>query len=130
MRTWRVRRACIAVLLVMLFGARAIQSLAVPSEVTSGMSVGAVVPLSDSVEGTVRQSVAQAGGLAGVVNPGDLVLIKVNLVMDAPANSGMVTDPAVARAVVLLAREAGAGQVIIVEGTAQYREGDVNRDRF
>jgi uncharacterized protein (DUF362 family) len=32
--------------------------------------------------------------------------------------------------VVRLAREAGAAQVIIVEGTAQYREGDVNRDRY
>lgn len=122
MRTWRVRRACIALLLIVLFGARAIQSLAVPSQATSGMSLVAVVPLGDGVEGTVRQAVAQAGGLAGVINPGDLVLVKVNLVMDAPANSGMVTDPAVARAVVSLAREAGAGQVIIVEGTAQYRE--------
>ena len=32
--------------------------------------------------------------------------------------------------VVQLAREAGADQVIIAEGSAQYREGDVNRDRF
>jgi uncharacterized protein (DUF362 family) len=89
-----------------------------------------IVRSGGDVEAAVRQTVAQAGGLAGVIDAGDVVAIKVNMVMDAPANSGMVTDPAVARAVVRLAREAGAGQVLIVEGTAQYREGDANRDRF
>ncbi len=130
MRTWRVRGVWIVVLLVLLLGARAMQSLAVPSLAPAGMSTVAIVPASGGVEGAVRQAVAQAGGLAGVIEPGDSVAIKINLVMDAPASSGMVTDPTVARAVVRLAREAGAGQVIIIEGTAQYREGDANRDRF
>jgi uncharacterized protein (DUF362 family) len=94
------------------------------------MSRVSIVRSGAAVEAAVRQAVAQAGGLAGIVESGDVVAIKVNMVMDAPANSGMVTDPAVARAVVRLAREAGAGQVLIVEGTAQYREGDANRDRF
>lgn len=130
MRTWQVRGVCVVVLLMVLLGARAIQSLAVPFRAQAGMSKVAVVPVSGDVDGAVRQAVTQAGGLADLIDPGDLVAIKVNLVMDAPASSGMVTDPAVARAVVRLAREAGAAQVIIVEGTAQYREGDVNRDRF
>jgi uncharacterized protein (DUF362 family) len=82
------------------------------------------------VEAAVRQAVGLVGGLAGVVGPGDVVVVKPNMVMDAPAGTGMVTDPAVTRAVVRMAREAGAAQVVIAEGTAQYREGDVNRDRF
>ncbi len=130
MRTWQVRGICIVVLLILLLGARAIQSLAVPSNAPASMSKVAIVRASGDVDGAVRQAVAQAGGLAGVIEPGDLVVIKVNLVLDAPAGSGMVTGPAVARAVVRLAREAGAAQVIIAEGTAQYREGDANRDRL
>jgi uncharacterized protein (DUF362 family) len=126
----RLRWACIAGLLALLLGVRVVQSLAVPSYTPSGMSTVAIVPTGGDVEAAVRQAVAQAGGLAGVVEPGDVVVVKVNLVIDAPASSGIVTDPAVARAVVRLAREAGASQVIVVEGTAQYRDGDLNRDRF
>jgi uncharacterized protein (DUF362 family) len=123
------RWLCIAGLLALLLGARAAQSLAVLARSPSGMALVALARTVDGVEAAVRQAVAQAGGLEGIIAPGDVVAIKVNLVMDAPAASGMVTDPAVARAVVRLAREAGAARVIIVEGTAQYRDGDLNRDR-
>lgn len=127
-RRWRW--VAIAGLLALLLGVRAVQSLAVPSFAPRGMSKVALVRSGGDVNAAVREAVAQAGGLAGVIQPGDVVVVKVNLVMDAPAASGMVTGPTVARAVVQLAREAGAGQVIIAEGTAQYREGDANRDRF
>jgi uncharacterized protein (DUF362 family) len=128
----QLRWVCIVALLALLLSVRAMQSLAIPSSAPTGMARVAIARCGagGDVEAAVRQAVSQAGGLAGVIEPGDVVVVKVNLVMDAPANSGMVTDPAVARAVVRLAREAGAGQVIIVEGTAQYREGDANRDRF
>jgi len=121
---------CIIGLLSLLVGARAAQSLAMPSHASAGMAQVAIVRTGGDVEAAVRQAVAQAGGLAGVVAPGDMVVVKPNLVMDSLASSGMVTDPAVTRAVVQLAREAGAAQVIIAEGTAQYREGEANRDRF
>ena len=126
----RLRWVCIVGLLALLVGARVAQGLAVPNYAPEGIAQVAIVRTGGDLEAAVRQAVAQAGGLARVVAPGDVVVVKPNLVMDAPTSSGMVTDPAVARAVVRLAREAGAAQVIIAEGTAQYRQGDANRDRF
>ncbi|MFN2226658.1 MAG: DUF362 domain-containing protein, partial [Anaerolineae bacterium] len=130
MRKQHLRWLCIVTLLSLLLGARAAQQLALPARVAAaGTSEVALVRTGADVEAAVRKAVAHVGGLSGIIEPGDVVAVKVNMVMDAPAGSGMVTDPAVARAVVRLAREAGAGQVLIVEGSAQYREGDPNRDR-
>ena len=126
----RLRWVCIVGLLALLMGVRVAQGLAVPNYTPASMAQVAIMWTGGGVEAAVRQAVVQAGGLAGVIAPGDVVVVKPNLVMDAPASSGMVTDPAVTRAVVRLAREAGAAQVIIAEGTAQYRQGDANRDRF
>jgi uncharacterized protein (DUF362 family) len=127
----RLRWLCIVALLSLLLGAKAAQRLATPAPaVAASMSQVSIVRIGGDVEAAVREAVKRAGGLSGVIAPGDVVAIKVNMVMDATPGSGIVTDPAVARAVVRLAREAGAGQVLIVEGTAQYREGDANRDRF
>ncbi len=125
----RWRWACIVGLLALLLAVRVAQSLAVPSYAPEGMAQVAIVRIGGDLDAAVRQAVAKAGGLDKVIEPGDTVVIKVNMVMDASAGSGMVTDPAVARAVVRLAREAGATQVIIAEGTAQYGQGDANRDR-
>ncbi|MDM8007626.1 MAG: DUF362 domain-containing protein [Phycisphaerae bacterium] len=88
------------------------------------------------IETMVRQAIALAGGLNslmvdknsdGVVR----VVIKPNLVQTkwtfpTPTNKqGVVTDPRVCAAVVKVAREAGAEQVIIAEGTA---DNDPNRN--
>ncbi len=125
----RWRWACITGLLALLLAVRVAHSLAVPSYAPEGMAQVAIVRIEGDLQAAVRQAVAKAGGLEKVIEPGDTVVVKVNMVMDATAGSGMVTDPKVARAVVRLAREAGAAQVIIAEGTAQYGEGDANRDR-
>jgi uncharacterized protein (DUF362 family) len=125
----RWRWACIVGLLALLLSVRVAQSLAVPAYAPQGMVQVAIVRIGGDVEAAVRQAVAKAGGLDNVVKPGDTVVIKPNMVMDSSADSGMVTDPAVVRAVVRLAREAGAAQVIVAEGTAQYGQGDANRDR-
>jgi uncharacterized protein (DUF362 family) len=130
MRNHRLRWVSIVVLLSLLLGARTAQRLALPSHAAAGTSTVAIVPAGGDVQAAVCEAIALSGGLSDLIAPGDVVAVKVNLVRDAPASSGIVTDPAVARAVVRLAREAGAGQVIIVEGTAEYGEGDANRDRF
>jgi uncharacterized protein (DUF362 family) len=74
------------------------------------------------VEALVRKAVADAGGLQGIVQPGDHVSIKPNLVNDnnwsASSPTGVTTDPRVVAAVVKMAKEAGATAVRIVEGTA------------
>jgi len=125
----RWRWACIVGLLALLLAVRVAQGLAVPSYAPQGMVQVAIVRIGGDVDAAVRQAVAKAGGLDKVIKPGDTVVVKPNMVMDSPADSGIVTDPAVVRAVVRLAREAGAAQVIVAEGTAQYGQGDANRDR-
>lgn len=78
----------------------------------------------EKVETMVRSAVASAGGLAGVVQAGDWVVIKPNLVQDYwQRGEGVTTDPWVVAAVVKLAKEAGASKVTIAEGTAATKFG-------
>ncbi|MGE5530414.1 MAG: DUF362 domain-containing protein [Patescibacteria group bacterium] len=76
----------------------------------------------------VRQAVDLAGGLASVVKPGDVVVIKPNLVEIADfigkrhplpeLLGGVATDRRVVRAVAELAHEAGAAKIYVMEGSA------------
>jgi uncharacterized protein (DUF362 family) len=86
-------------------------------------------PNESEVELMVRQALQLAPGLEDLIEPGDVVVIKPNLVLDVSPDSGMVTDTRVVRALVRIARELGAGQVYIAEGSARYSLGDPNRDR-
>jgi uncharacterized repeat protein (TIGR01451 family) len=116
-------------LLVILAGVSGLQRRAAFSGPDAGPATVAVArtsgwPPSDAeVEALVRQVVAQAGGLEAVVSSGDVVVVKPNLVWGGAPEEGYTTDPRVTRAVVELAREAGAAQVIIAEGSAVYRDG-------
>ena len=94
---------------------------AAPATVAIGQAAGWPVPDAE-VEALVRQVVAEAGGLEGIIAPGDTVVVKPNLVWGAAPDEGYTTDPRVVRTVVQLAREAGAGQVIIADGAALYRD--------
>jgi uncharacterized repeat protein (TIGR01451 family) len=123
---WRL--AATLALLALLGGIAGLQQHAALSGPATGPTTVAVVrasgwPVPDAeVEALVRQAVAQAGGLESVIAPGDTVVIKPNLVWGAPPEEGYTTDPRVVRAVVRLAQEAGAGQVIIADGAAEYRD--------
>ena len=107
----------------------ALQRRAAYSSPASGPAEVAILqaaswPVSDAeVETLVRQAVALAGGLDGIVSADDTVVVKPNLVWGAAPDEGCTTDPRVTRAVVQLALEAGAGKVIIADGAAQYRDG-------
>ncbi|RLC60748.1 MAG: hypothetical protein DRI80_10320, partial [Chloroflexota bacterium] len=116
-------------LLALLCGVNALQRRAVysgPARTTEVVTTVTIVqaaswPVSDAeVEALVRQAVALAGGLEGIVGEGDTVVVKPNLVWNAPPDEGAVTDPRVVRTIVQLAREAGAGEVIIADGAACY----------
>ena len=117
------------VLLGVLAGVSGFQRHSANSGPTAGPATVAIArtttwPASDiEVEALVRQVVAQAGGLEGIVSPGDVVVVKPNLVWGGAPEEGYTTDPRVTRAVVVLAQEAGAAQVIIAEGSAVYRDG-------
>jgi uncharacterized protein (DUF362 family) len=53
----------------------------------------------------VRRVIELSGGLAGIVKPGDRVLIKPNVVAPFSPDSGAVTNPQIARAIADLVRE-------------------------
>ena len=74
-------------------------------------------PVTDAqVEAMVRQAVQASGRLSAVIHLSDTVVLKPNLMWNAAPDEGYTTDPRVVRALVRLAREAGAGQVIIADG--------------
>jgi uncharacterized protein (DUF362 family) len=67
------------------------------------------------------------GGLDDVISPGDRVGIKVNLTggagwgsMPVPATESYMTHPEVVRALGELLRDAGAGELLILEGVYQW----------
>jgi hypothetical protein len=107
-RRWRL--IALVGLLAVLGGVSGLQHRAAYSRSVSGPAEVAIVqaaswPVSDAdVEAAVRQAVALAGGLDGLISDGDTVVVKPNLVWNASPEEGAVTDPRVVRAVVQLAR--------------------------
>jgi len=99
-----------------------------PASSTSGKPVVAIARCEDygpqKVEAVVREIVRQCGGLGDIIKPGSTVVIKPNFTAGGrnPSRDGLAnimtytTHPDVTRAVALLAKEAGAGRVILTEG--------------
>ncbi len=103
-----------------------------------------------AVEAAVRELVDACGGMGDIVRPGATVVIKPNFTAGGrtpttdglPNNVTYTTHPAVTRAIAVLAREAGAGRIILTEGwgddvwplngydalIAELRAGTVNLD--
>lgn len=81
-----------------------------------------------TVRRAVQEMVEGLGGLGDVVRPGDRVAIKTNLtggtywtdVKGVPAVESFVTHPEVVRALGELVRDAGAGEIYIVEAVYQW----------
>jgi uncharacterized protein (DUF362 family) len=63
-----------------------------------------------------RRAVTESGDWPPVPLAGKRVVVKPNLVMGLGAHTGTTTDPGVTRALVDLALEAGAAEVLLVEG--------------
>jgi len=76
----------------------------------------------DEVEDLVEEAIEMAGGLEEIIDSGDTVVVKPNLVWGGDPDEGYTTDPRVVRAVVRLVQEAGATQVIIADGSGRYRD--------
>ncbi|MBT9148930.1 MAG: DUF362 domain-containing protein [Dehalococcoidia bacterium] len=64
------------------------------------------------VKEAVRKAVSLIGGWEGVVDRGNRVLVKPNMLSARPPEDGVTTHPAVVRAVVELVQEAGAEVLI------------------
>jgi uncharacterized protein (DUF362 family)/Pyruvate/2-oxoacid:ferredoxin oxidoreductase delta subunit len=60
----------------------------------------------------VRRSVDMLGGMASFIKPGNVVLIKPNLLKARPPQAAVTTHPEIVRAVIRLVREAGAQAVV------------------
>lgn len=65
-----------------------------------------------AVDQAVRQSIDLLGGISQFVQPGQKVLLKVNLLSATPPERGIVTHPAVVEAMVRLVQEAGGNPLI------------------
>ena len=78
---------------------------------------GSLSPGDEEVDRMVREAVALAGGLEGIVSEGGTVVIKPNLVAPVGPERGATTDPRVCRSLADQAREWG-GRAIIAESSA------------
>lgn len=74
-------------------------------------------PDSDAILGMVRRAVGLVCGMDGIVKEGDTVALKPNIVTGRLSGRGVTTDPRVIEALIGLAFEAGAGNVLVVEGS-------------
>ena len=70
----------------------------------------------EQIEDMVRRAIDLAGGLDWFISPGDMVLIKPNIVEVEPSGSGVVTDTRVIKAVVKIVDEIDPGNMEIVIG--------------
>jgi uncharacterized protein (DUF362 family) len=78
----------------------------------------------DQIEAMVRRAIELAGGLDWVVQPGDTVLLKPNIVDPEPAGSGEVTDVRVIKALIKIIDEIDPGNMEIVVGEGSPRPMD------
>lgn len=81
------------------------------------MSRVAIVRAAGDVPGAVKRAIDLVGGIARFVRPNAKVLIKPNLCIDKDWRSGATTSPTVVEALVHLVRAAGAGDVVVADGT-------------
>lgn len=70
-----------------------------------------------SVRQSVRRAVELLGGMQVYIKPGQSVLLKPNATGPASPDKGITTNPEVLEAVLELVIEAGAGRIVIGDGT-------------
>lgn len=81
----------------------------------------------DLVQRTVRQSVDLLGGIAAFIRPGSKVLVKPNLLMAKPPESGITTHPEVVRALVKILKEIGC-EIFLGDGPSVWGSKPENVD--
>ena len=72
---------------------------------------------------TVREAVGLLGGMRAFVKPGQRVMLKPNCTGPLSSEDGAVTSNEVLESVIILAKEAGAAQVDILEGSGAIHLG-------
>lgn len=69
------------------------------------------------VDYAVQEAINLVGGIRSFVHPHDRVVIKPNLVLDLPSDTGLTTDPRVVQAIIELCKSIDSLFVIIAEGS-------------
>ena len=69
-------------------------------------------PSENEIDATVRKAVELAGGLTDIIRRGDTVIIKPNLVVAKPPETGATTDSRVCKTIANMVRELGAKPII------------------
>ncbi|MCX7710901.1 MAG: DUF362 domain-containing protein [Clostridia bacterium] len=64
-----------------------------------------------------RQAIDNAGGLKGLIKPGNTVIIKPNMIRAAKPEAGIVTDYRVVQEIANIAKESGASRIIVADGS-------------
>ena len=78
---------------------------------------GPKAPDSQAILGMVKRAVDLVGGMGGIVSRGDTVALKPNVVTGRLSGHGVTTDPRVIESLIKLSFEAGAEEVLVVEGS-------------
>jgi len=70
-----------------------------------------------NVDLAVKEAIDLVGGIERFIHPNEKVVIKPNLVLALPSDTGMTTDPRVIQAIIELCRSVNPSDVIIAEGS-------------
>jgi len=79
-------------------------------------------PSEEQVYAMVKESIDLVGGMGSVVEPGQSVALKPNVVTGRVTAPGVTTDKSVVKAMIRLCQEAEAGRVLVVEGAGYFTE--------
>jgi len=79
-------------------------------------------PGEEQVYDMVKESIDHIGGIGSVVEPGQTVALKPNVVTGRVTAPGVTTDKRVVKAMIRLCQEAEAGRVMVVEGAGYFTE--------
>ena len=82
-----------------------------------------VVKRLDTVLDTVRKAMDYLGGMEAYIKPGQSVLLKPNCTGPLSSEDGAATSLEVLESIIILAKEAGAGKIDIVEGSGAFHLG-------
>ena len=80
------------------------------------------------IEEMVRRAIDLAGGFHWMIDPGDMVLLKPNIVDPKPPGSGEITDVRVIKALIKIIDELAPGEIEIVVGEGSPRPMDYEMD--
>jgi len=70
----------------------------------------------------VKGVIDHLGGIKSIINKGDTVALKPNVVTGELSGPGVTTDKRIVEALIKLVQEAGAGEIMVVEGAGYFTE--------